>query len=198
MPKFDPTQPPDGAGFRETPDGFIITASARSKLAFFAVSFAVVWDVLVIDGLLGLGDGSAILDFGQTFVAVIFLVGAVVLTGFAILKTVGSLRVEANGVEGRIFLGVGPVGRTQKFNWRDITSAKIIEKQPRKEPKDEYRDVNQGSTPQAGKPRKFIELQGHTPIVFAAEITEERRAYVLEAILYMLEKKDRFERNGDA
>lgn len=172
---FDIGTPPSGVRFQETGTGFVITATTRTPMAFFFVPFTAVWAGGALGGiyveplLSGKGlDGNAI--FG-----IPFLIASIVLISISALSVFGTVRVSADGYNGRAFFGIGPIGWSKRFSWRDIDT------------------VSEGDAAFAvnRKRQTQIFLEGKERISFGAMLSNERRYYVAKALEALVNKLNR-------
>lgn len=141
-------------------------------MAFFLVPFTLVWSgvsltTLYIGPLLrGEGFGFA------SFFGLPFLIGSVVLISWCLMTVAGRVEVRAEGYDGRVFTGVGGIGWSKRFSWRDVRSV----------------SERQSSFKLNNNPRNQIALEGQRRIVFGSLLSEERLYHIRKTLEQMLKR----------
>ena len=157
-----PVEPPSGAWYEETFDGFRMGAVTRSCLAVFLVPFACVW----IGGSLGGIYGSQVVkgqfDLSASLFGIPFLLGSILLGSLTLMTLFGKVVVTVSGDDGSVFTGVGPIGWTRRFAFSAVHSAA------------EHLGYNRN-----GGPSPVIRLAGAHPMSFGSMLTEPRRQFLL-------------------
>jgi hypothetical protein len=185
-PEVDPGNPPPGCRLEPLPNGFAISASARSGAAFFFTFFALFWNsivsvfvVITLANVIQHGFSQSAFDnapfpgFEFIFLTPFVLVG-LVMTGVALTTMFGKVVVTVAGNAAAIFTGVGRLGWTRRFAWSDIDSAT-----------EEY----DASTRVNNQPVRRIVLDGKRQIKFATLLNEDRRRYVASVLRQVLAER---------
>lgn len=163
---FDIDQPPRGASFERTMNGWRMGASTRSPIAFFLVPFMCIWSGFS----LGAAYGSQIIEgrfeLVPTLVGIPFLLATLLFCSFAAMTVCGKIVVSTDGNDGRIYTGVGPFGWTRRFDWSAISA--VTETIPRF-----HYPGNNGVT---------IALAGQSQVCFGSMLSDARRYYLLNAL----------------
>ena len=120
------TDPPAGVRIERTPLGFVLRASDGS------FGYAIAW--LVFAGVLaalpfrlGAEINSESFQGGQGIAWGLWAAGLVVLIGAAVFSWFGQIRVTKTSGSGEIFSGLGPLGRTRRFEWTDFSDVGVHE-----------------------------------------------------------------------
>ena len=174
-PAVDLMRPPKGVWFRQNMRGFELGATTRSGAAFFLVPFMCAWSGLSLGGIYGSQIHSGKFNLASSLFGLPFLIGTIFLVAFTLMTICGKMVISVQGDQGRLFTGLGPLGRTRLFKWSNIKSAT--------EETGFYRN---------GQPRLAIILQGddNTRLKFASGINEERRYFMLNALRSLLRKRE--------
>jgi hypothetical protein len=170
-PRIDLTRPPPGAWFERTPGGFEVGATARSPSAYFLLPFMVVWSGFSLGGIYGTQLVEGRFDPFRTLFGVPFLLGTGFLGSQVLMSVWGKVVVRVEGKEGSVFTGVGNVGRTRRFNWKEMKTARL----------------SQGTTHGKRGSRTYeqITLEGQDRIDFGSALTTSRQHFVLAALKQM-------------
>ncbi|WP_421876865.1 hypothetical protein [Pacificispira sp.] len=168
--EVDLAHPPNGVWFAKSPMGFELTATTRSVQAIFLVPFSFVWIGFSMSGLyiapLLSGKG-----FSFTYIfGLPFLVASIFLGWKTLMTLIGTVRVRANGYDGEVFTGIGPIGRTRRFSWRDVKRVTTSNKS---------RFWGRGT-------EDVISLEGKEFVSFGGDMTDERRYFVAMALQKLL------------
>lgn len=164
--KFNIAQPPNGAWYEQQPNGVIFGATTRSAVAFFLIPFVCIWSGLSLSGLYGSQIANQEFSLFQSLFGLPFLIGTIFLVNTILMSIFGKVEINANREGGTIFTGIGPIGKKQKFLWREISS------------------VNNGIS----KPwfqrndQEAIVIEGASSYTFGTGLNEERRYYILNAL----------------
>jgi hypothetical protein len=170
---FELEDPPNGAWFGKTADGFIIGARTRSKIGCFIIPFATVWSGGSLGGIYGTQIASGEFNIIMSLFGIPFLLGSILLWSMALMTIWGITVVKVEGGLGRIFSGIGSLGWTKNFNWSEI---------------DIIREEKYSSSDN-GKDRKRIVLEGKRRLSFGTMLNDDRRYYMLRALKKMLAER---------
>jgi hypothetical protein len=163
---FDVNSPPKGAWFFSEFDKIIIGATTRSPVALFIVPFMIIWTSGAIGGIYGTQLVSGKFSLLQTIFGIPFVIGAIVFGSFAIMTVAGKVEITLIHDMGKIFIGVGNIGWTRKFDWREV---RII--------REEKNLFNYPGSSSGG-----IILEGKTRIKFGSNLSEKRRYFIISAL----------------
>jgi hypothetical protein len=157
--------PPPGAWRIQDPDGVRIGATLRGRLAAFYIPFALLWTGLFL-GLTGLilwkKGPDPVLIGALVFGCAISLV----LVVPALLTVAGRQEVTIGPNKARIFIGVGPLGRTRRFDPDKVKELREVETDM---------ELN-------GRRVKAIRLRAPSTIDFGALMSHPRRRWMLAAL----------------
>jgi hypothetical protein len=167
--EFDLGQPPPGVSFERTEIGWRLTSTTRSPVGFILVPFALLWCGVGLPNLyVYLVSGNY--DWGQTAGASMFCFAALVLTLLALMTTVGRLSVSGERGEGAVFIGIGPIGWTRRFDWKSIRKVE---------------EENIGYR-YSGSHGLAIALIGQDRTKFGSMLTDRRRYFMVQALRKLL------------
>jgi hypothetical protein len=174
-PAVDLTRPPKGVWFKQDMRGFEIGSTTRSAAAFFLVPFMCAWSGGSMIGIYGSQIRSGKFEIGKSLFGLPFLIGTLFLGAVTLMMICGRVLISVQGDQGRLFTGVGPVGRTRRFKWSSIKSVT--------EDTRFYRN---------GQPQLSIILQGddNTRLKFASGIREDRRYFMANALRDLLRNRE--------
>ncbi len=131
-PKTDPPprassasakSPPGGIRIARTPVGFVLRVSAGMvgyTFAFLVMAFV----LAVLPFRLGAEMNSESFQGGQGIAWALWAAALLVLIGAAVFAWFSQIRVTKSGGHGEIFSGVGPLGRTHRFEWSDFSDVR--------------------------------------------------------------------------
>lgn len=119
--------PPKGVDVVETMDGFRLTLSTRSCIAFFLVPFTLFWAGGSLGGIYGTQIAKGEFNWMMSIFGLPFLVGSVFLISLTAMAVAGRSVVELSG--GRLNLRTGALGiyRTKSADWRDVRGCRLTE-----------------------------------------------------------------------
>jgi hypothetical protein len=119
--------PPKGVDVVETMDGFRLTLSTRSCIAFFLVPFTLFWAGGSLGGIYGTQIAKGEFNWMMSLFGLPFLVGSVFLISLTAMAVAGRSVVELSG--GRLNLRTGALGiyRTKSADWRDVRGCRLTE-----------------------------------------------------------------------
>lgn len=170
---FNINDPPKGCRVSKKAGKMIIEATTRSPIAFFLVPFMTVWTYFTVISMYGGQILSGRFDLILSITGIPFLLGAIVFWGLTLLLIFGKVSLSMDKSGGRIFTGIGIIGKTKIFNWEDVIAVeeKIIR-------------GNKNNTP-------VIILRGQLKnITFASMLTAKRRYYIMRTLKLINEKLD--------
>lgn len=119
--------PPKGVKVEETMDGFRLTLSTRSCIAFFLVPFTLFWAGGSLGGIYGTQIAKGKFELVQSLFGLPFLAGSVFLVAFTVMAVAGRCVVELAG--GRLTVRTGALGvyRRRSVAWADVLSCRLTE-----------------------------------------------------------------------
>jgi hypothetical protein len=171
---FEETKPPHGTSFLGTDEAWAISASTRSWQAVVLVPFAILWNGMVWFGFYGQSIIHGNFSLLASILGLPFVLLGIILVSCALLTVCGHTIVKVAGNDGQVFLGVGRLGWTRKFDWKSVQAVS------------EYYSIS-GSH---GYNRVSILLKGdQTRIQFGSLIGDERREYVIERLSMLLARR---------
>ena len=118
---------PKGVTLAETMDGFRLTLSTRSCIAFFLVPFTMFWAGGSVGGIYGTQIAKGEFNLLMSLFGLPFLAGSVLLVGFTVMTICGRCVVELGG--GKLSIRTGALGvyRTKSVAWDDVLSCRLTE-----------------------------------------------------------------------
>ena len=119
--------PPKGVSLAEIMDGFRLTLSTRSCLAFFLVPFTLFWAGGSLGGIYGTQISKGQFNLMMSLFGLPFLVGSIFLVALTVMTVAGRCVVELSGGRFSIRLGALGVYRTQSAAWDDVLSCRLTE-----------------------------------------------------------------------
>jgi hypothetical protein len=170
-PAVDFNQPPKGVWFEQTFEGFVIGATTRSALGCFLVPFMCVWSGGSLGGIYGTQIINGQFSLFQTLFGIPFLIGTVIIGSLAVMCVIGRVVLTVDRDSGSVFTGVGKIGFTKRFEWKDVTRV--------------YEEEKRGSK---GSVTKQIVLEGKDRITFGSMLSDNRRYFILQVLKKMLIK----------
>lgn len=170
-PAVDFNNPPRGVWFEQTFEGFVIGATTRSALGCFLVPFMCVWSGGSLGGIYGTQIMNGKFDLFQSLFGIPFLIGTIIFGSLALMSVIGRVVLTVDRDSGSIFTGVGRIGYTKRFEWKDVTHV--------------YEESKRGSK---GSVTKQIVLEGKERITFGSMLSDERRYFMLQVLKKMLAK----------
>ena len=118
---------PKGVQLEETMDGFRLTLSTRSCIAFFLVPFTMFWAGGSVGGIYGTQIAKGEFNLVMSLFGIPFLAGSVLLVALTVMTVWGRCVVELAG--GKLSIRTGALGvyRTQSAAWDDVLSCRLTE-----------------------------------------------------------------------
>ena len=145
---------PKGVTLAETMDGFRLTLSTRSCIAFFLVPFTMFWAGGSVGGIYGTQIAKGEFNLWISLFGIPFLAGSVLLIAITVMAVAGSCVVELAGGKFSIRTGALGVYRTQSAAWDDVVSCRLTEATSRG--RSSYTTTYQVEVEvEGGKPLKF-------------------------------------------
>lgn len=155
-------EPPPGTWRRVEDGASIIGASTRSPIALFLIPFMGVWSGTSLGGIYGSQIIKGEFDLFRSLFGIPFLLGTVMLGSVALMAVFGKVEVTI-GRTSAVFVGIGPVGWTRRFDWSTVTSIR------------EDSNGGRGSS-------KVIVLEGKDRLAFGTGLNESRRYFLLRTL----------------
>ena len=145
---------PKGVTLAETMDGFRLTLSTRSCIAFFLVPFTMFWAGGSVGGIYGTQIAKGEFNLWISLFGLPFLVGSIFLIAITVMTVAGRCVVELAGGKFSIRTGALGVYRTQSAAWDDVVSCRLTEATSRG--RSSYTTTYQVEVEvEGGKPLKF-------------------------------------------
>ena len=145
---------PKGVTLAETMDGFRLTLSTRSCIAFFLVPFTMFWAGGSVGGIYGTQIAKGEFNLWISLFGLPFLVGSIFLIAITMMAVAGRCVVELAGGKFSIRTGALGVYRTQSAAWDDVVSCRLTEATSRG--RSSYTTTYQVEVEvEGGKPLKF-------------------------------------------
>jgi len=163
---FDIYDPPRGAWFEDTGMGWRVGATTRSPMALFLVPFMCVWSGLSLGGIYGEQVIDGEFDLVRSLIGIPFFLGTLAFGSIALMTVCGKVEVAADGEDGHVFEGVGPIGWTRRFSWTSISGVE---------------EACLGYH-QPGNSGMVISLVGKTRLKFGGMLSDARRYYLLQCL----------------
>jgi hypothetical protein len=167
---FDIHDPPAGAWFEDTGSGWQLGATTRSPFAFFMVPFMCVWSGFSLGGLYGSQIAHGQFNLFISLFGIPFLFGTVLFGCLALMMVCGHVLVTSDYEGGRVFVGIGPIGWTRRFDWAAIHAVAELP----------------ANYHQPGGDGRAIALIGQKRILFGSMLSEPRRYYLVQCLRQLL------------
>jgi hypothetical protein len=126
-PQAMPTNPPKGVQVEESMDGFRISVTTRSALAWFLVPFMCIWSGGSLGGIYGTQIYKGEFSLFQSLFGIPFLFGTLLFGSIAMMALCGEFILEVRGDELRQRVGFLGLYWTRCRRWLDYDHAEIIE-----------------------------------------------------------------------
>ncbi|MAE61448.1 MAG: hypothetical protein CMJ49_08850 [Planctomycetaceae bacterium] len=160
--------PPRGAWFRDDIDKMIVGASTRTPFACFIIPFTCVWAGGSMTAIYGSQIANGEFDLVASLFGIPFLIGSIILVTVSAMSVCGKVEVSI-GSDSAVFVGVGPLGWTRRFDWDAVQAIKDAPM----------------PMPMPGGFFGGILLDGHHRLKFGSNLNEKRRHFVLNALKYL-------------
>ena len=161
---IEPLDLPSGTWLTPTFDGFEVGVSTRSPNAGFLVPFLCLLSGGLILGISISPPWSWRLNLPMVLSSIPFTLLSVFLLSQALMAIAGKVVLSVSGDEGRVFVGVGSLGRTRDFAWSGVT--RIVE----------------GQAFHGGRSRSTIVLEGSNRLVLDGFPDRERHDFMLQTL----------------
>lgn len=168
---FDIKNPPSGAWLNQDFNLLRFGATTRSYMAWFLVPFTCVWSGFSVGSIYGSQIISGHFNLIESLLGLPFLIGSVALISYTLMMLFGKVELTLDSEGGKIFTGIGFIGRTQSFNWQEITSVSEEVSYSRK-----------------GNSTTCIQLEGKKRVSFGSLLNDERRFYIFKSLQQILTK----------
>lgn len=163
--------PPKGAWFRKEMDRIVVGASTRSPAAFFLVPFMCVWSGFSLGGIYGSQIAKGEFNLGMSLFGIPFILGSLLFWSLALMTICGKVEVSIGRLSS-VFVGVGKLGWTRKFEWSTVQNIR-----------------EDGATMNyPGSQQGSIVLEGKERLKFGSGLNEQRRYFVVNTLKYLLQE----------
>jgi hypothetical protein len=146
----------------------IVGATTRSPAAFFIVPFMCVWSGFSLGGIYVTQIISGKFDLVSSLFGIPFLIGTIIFGTLALMTVCGKVEVTI-GRNSSVFIGIGSLGWSRRFDWLTIKSIR--------------EEVTKTQYP--GSSGAAIVLEGARRLKFGGGLNEERRYFILSALKYL-------------
>lgn len=167
--KFNMNQPPSGAWYEPTPSEVIIGASTRSAMALYIIPFTCIWSGFSLSMLYGSQIVNQEFHLFESLFGIPFLIGSLFMIKMCLMSVFGKVEIHTNREGGTIFTGIGSIGQKQNFLWREVSKIDNGISRPWFQRNDQ----------------EAIVMEGATSLIFGADLNQERRYYILNALRKM-------------
>jgi len=152
---------------QDDPGRTIITYRCVSPILIFLVPFAAFWGGFSLFGIYGSQIRKGVFVLHQSLFGLPFVLGTLVMLGIIIFLLFGRWVITLQQGEGRVFVGVGAIGRTRRFVCNRNTQVSI-------------RPTNIQNN---GVPQKAICIQnGAAEFTFGALLKNEAKQFIAATI----------------
>ena len=162
---FDINQPPCGAWYKNNMQEIKLGATLRSPIAFFLVPFMLIWSGGSLGGIYGTQIAKQQFNLIQSLFGIPFLLGTLFFGSITLLLVFGKTELTLDREGGRIFTGIGILGKSKYFSWNDVSRIR------------ENRVTNSSRKSQAQ-----IMIEAKQPIKFGLGLSSERHHYLFHAL----------------
>ena len=164
--EVDISKPPKGTWVKEGFNDVTIGATTRSPIAFFIIPFMMVWS----GGPIGVIYGSQLIsgefDLVSSLFGIPFLIGSVIFWSIGLMTVFGKTELTLTKQGGKIFTGIGAIGKSKKFTWDEITS------------------IQEDHTYGKKSTQTQLSLQGTRRLTFGVFLNSARRYFIMSAFRY--------------
>ena len=165
--------PPRGAWFQQTFDGFQLGATTRSAMAFFLVPFMCVWSGGALGGIYGTQIAAGKFDLMLSLFGIPFLLGTLLFGSIAVMSVCGKVVVTIERERGSVFTGVGPIGWTRRFDWHQVEGVQ-----------EDFADYHNSRNM-----TRVVALVGPRPLKFGSMLSTQRRTFFLLAMRKLIKSQ---------
>ena len=162
---FDLNQPPKGAWYKNNMQEIKLGATLRSPIAFFLVPFMLIWSGGSLGGIYGTQIAKQQFSLLQSLFGIPFLIGTIIFGSLTLMMLFGKIELTINQQGGRVFTGVGRIGKSKSFQWHEVTRIR------------ENYVANSSNKQQAQ-----IVIEANQPITFGLGLAPERHHYLFHAL----------------
>ena len=162
---FDINQPPRGAWYKNNMQEIKLGATLRNPIAFFLVPFMLIWSGGSLGGIYGTQIAKQQFNLIQSLFGIPFLLGTLFFGSITLLLVFGKTELTLDREGGRIFTGIGILGKSKYFSWNDVSRIR------------ENRVTNSSRKSQAQ-----IMIEAKQPIKFGLGLSSERHHYLFHAL----------------
>jgi hypothetical protein len=164
--EFNINEIPKGAWYIQELNTTIIGATTRNWIAFFIVPFMIVWSGFALGGIYGSQIFTGKFNPLMSLFGIPFILGSIIFWSFACMTIWGKVELTFDKQGGRVFTGVGKIGRTKNFKWNEISR------------------IGESMTNfhYPGSHAAQIVLEGRKRLFFGTGLNNERRYYILQAL----------------
>lgn len=126
-----PTHPPKGVQVEESMDGFRVSVTTRSAIAWFLVPFMCVWSGGSLGGIYGTQIYKGEFNLFQSLFGIPFFLGTLLFGSIAMMALCGKYILEVRGDEFRHRVGFLGLYWTRRRRWSDYDRAELAEQTSR-------------------------------------------------------------------
>jgi len=141
-----------------------VTYKRPSAMAFFLVPFTAIWAGGSLTGIYGTQLSNGRLDLMQSLFGLPFLLGSLLLCAVTAYMLFGRTEVSLGRGRGRVFMGVGGLGRTRSFAYNRLTRVGLC-----------MSNVSVNDVPQEGI---YVE-NGDERMIFGTLMPEDAKRYIV-------------------
>ncbi len=163
---FDINNKPNGTWYNKDFNTTTLGATTRSLIAFFLIPFMIVWSGGALGGIYGTQIFTGKFDLFQSLFGIPFIIGAIVFWTVTLMAICGKVEIIFDNNGGKVFTGIGKIGRTKNFIWKEIAS------------------INEGKANfrYSGSHGSQIIFEGKNRMAFGTGLKDERRYYLLQSL----------------
>ena len=140
-------------------------ATLRSPIAFFLVPFMLIWSGGSLGGIYGTQIAKQQFSLLQSLFGIPFLLGTLFFGFITLMMTFGKVELSIDRQGGRVFTGIGKIGKSKSFQWHEVTRIR------------ENYVANSSNKQQAQ-----IVIEANQPITFGLGLAPERHHYLFHAL----------------
>jgi hypothetical protein len=167
---IDLSKPPKGTWLKEGFNDVTIGATTRSPIAFFIIPFMLVWSGGSLGSLYGSQLISGKFDMASSLFGIPFLIGSIIFWSVGLMTVFGKTELKLTKQGGKVFTGIGVLGKSKKFTWDEISS------------------IQEDHTYGRKSTQTQLSLQGTRRLTFGVFLNSARRYYIMNAFRYYRSK----------